>query len=160
MCFCWGVRTVQNFREGANLTANDAIRQASTFHGLSEIAAQLSPVSSPDIGELAFIQPKGICLIEAPGFKVQCLETLTGRRYTLNAHRDPTSGQGLYPSSLPISRSFTVVFIAVVCVSLHAGAGFPLFLPTNLPAFRHWFFYLLFLLSSAHSMTCMNWSIP
>ena len=75
----------QNFKEGPSLTANDAIRQASTFHGLSEIAAQLSPVSPPDIGELAFIQPKGISLIETPTFKVQCLETLTGMQvYNVN----------------------------------------------------------------------------
>ncbi|OEH79421.1 sybindin family protein [Cyclospora cayetanensis] len=70
----------RNFREGLCLKANDAIRQASTFHGLSEIAAQLSPVRPPAIGELSFIQPKGICIIEAFGFKVQCLETLTGRQ--------------------------------------------------------------------------------
>lgn len=89
-CDCWlsvrpkfswfcAVRTPQNFREGGkSLSANDAIRQASTFHGLCEIAAQLSPVSPPDIGELTYIQPKGICTVEAQGFKVHCLETLTG----------------------------------------------------------------------------------
>ncbi|KAL8425846.1 hypothetical protein Efla_007267 [Eimeria flavescens] len=73
----------KNFREGQNVSANDAIRQASTFHGLCEIAAQLSPVSQPEIGELSFIQPRGIVSIEAPTFRVQCLETLTGLRFVL-----------------------------------------------------------------------------
>ncbi|XP_026193596.1 trafficking protein particle complex subunit 4 [Cyclospora cayetanensis] len=81
----------RNFREGLCLKANDAIRQASTFHGLSEIAAQLSPVRPPAIGELSFIQPKGICIIEAFGFKVQCLETLTGLRFVLVAETGVSS---------------------------------------------------------------------
>lgn len=60
------------------MKANDAIRQASTFHGLSEIAAQLSPLSCFSSSDSSSIQPRGICLIETPQFNVQCLETLTG----------------------------------------------------------------------------------
>lgn len=78
---------LQNFKEGISVKANDAIRQASTFHGLSEIAAQLSPLSCFSSSDLSSIQPRGICLIETPQFNVQCLETLTGetREYSYRA---------------------------------------------------------------------------
>ncbi|GFE53290.1 sybindin family protein [Babesia ovis] len=58
-------------------SSNDAIRLASTLHGLSTIAPKLCvPKGKAESSLLP--QPKGITHIEANSFRLQCLETLTG----------------------------------------------------------------------------------
>lgn len=76
----------RNFSPEVRLSANDAIRLASTFHGLSAIAAQLSPAAPRGRSSaLSFLQPRGISLVEADDFKLHCLETLTGLKFALVA---------------------------------------------------------------------------
>ena len=50
--------------------SNEYLRLASTFHSLSAIAAQLSPVPS-----------SGITSVEAPTFTLHCFETPTGLKF-------------------------------------------------------------------------------
>ncbi|PFH38791.1 sybindin family protein [Besnoitia besnoiti] len=73
----------RNFTPAVQLSANDAIRLASTFHGLSAIAAQVSPASSEKGSFFNALQPKGINRVEAENFRLQCLETLTGLKFVL-----------------------------------------------------------------------------
>lgn len=63
------------------LSSNDKIRLASTFHALSAIASQVAPVRSPGgQGQLGFLQPQGITMIEADTFRLHCFHALTGLR--------------------------------------------------------------------------------
>ncbi|CEM17410.1 unnamed protein product [Vitrella brassicaformis CCMP3155] len=71
----------KDFLSDVKLTANDRIRLASTFHGLSAIAAQISPVNTSKRLPFGFLQTTGISLIEAEGFRIQCFETLTGLKF-------------------------------------------------------------------------------
>ncbi|KEP64483.1 UNVERIFIED_CONTAM: sybindin family protein [Hammondia hammondi] len=75
----------RNFTPAVQLSANDAIRLASTFHGLSAIAAQVSPAALEKGNPFAALQPRGINLIEADNFRLQCLETRTGLKFVLVA---------------------------------------------------------------------------
>ncbi|CDR96843.1 sybindin-like family protein, putative [Babesia bigemina] len=71
-------------------SSNDAIRLASTLHGLSTIAPKLCVPNSAQVQTL-LPQPKGngfrppperhagITCIESSSFRLQCYETLTGR---------------------------------------------------------------------------------
>eukprot|EP00927_Polykrikos_kofoidii_P015864 TRINITY_DN17100_c0_g2_i2.p1 TRINITY_DN17100_c0_g2~~TRINITY_DN17100_c0_g2_i2.p1 ORF type:complete len:176 (-),score=22.24 TRINITY_DN17100_c0_g2_i2:249-737(-) len=72
----------QDFNGGgtAHLSSNDKIRLSSTFHGISAIASQISPVreksgSGPAFG---FLQPSGILKLDADTFQLQCFHTPTG----------------------------------------------------------------------------------
>lgn len=58
-------------------SSNDAIRLASTLHGLSTIAPKLCVPKSSNCDSLV-PQPKGITCIEACSFRLQCFESLTG----------------------------------------------------------------------------------
>ncbi|KAH9253666.1 hypothetical protein BASA81_008284 [Batrachochytrium salamandrivorans] len=51
-----------------NLSENDAIRLASTFHSLVAISQQISPTG----------RGGGICELETTGFSLRCFQTLTG----------------------------------------------------------------------------------
>lgn len=60
------------------LGVNDRIILASTLHGISNIAAQLSPVK-PSPSQLNFLIPRGITIIETTEFRIHCYETSTGK---------------------------------------------------------------------------------
>mmetsp|Transcript_102219 Transcript_102219/g.288777 ORF Transcript_102219/g.288777 Transcript_102219/m.288777 type:complete len:155 (+) Transcript_102219:75-539(+) len=69
----------QDFQGAATLSSNDKIRLASTFHGISAIASQVSPVASNNsAGAFSFLQPSGILSVDADTFRLQCLHTATG----------------------------------------------------------------------------------
>mmetsp|Transcript_43403 Transcript_43403/g.86070 ORF Transcript_43403/g.86070 Transcript_43403/m.86070 type:complete len:152 (-) Transcript_43403:17-472(-) len=71
----------QDFLGGApQLSSNDKIRLTSTFHGISAIAAQISPVQRSG-GALGFLQPSGICALDADTFRLQCFHTPTGMKF-------------------------------------------------------------------------------
>lgn len=64
------------------LRSNECIMLASTFHSLYAISVQLSPVP----------QSSGIREIEARGFKISCLQTVTGTKFlTLSDPAQDTS---------------------------------------------------------------------
>ncbi|CAE8587326.1 unnamed protein product [Polarella glacialis] len=72
----------QEFQEGkSSLSSNDKMRLSSTFHGISAIAAQISPVKSVGGGSYSFLQPSGIVAIEADTFRMQCFHTPTGMKF-------------------------------------------------------------------------------
>jgi len=71
----------KDFTNPVKLSVNDRIRLASTFHGLSAIASQLSPVKVTKNGKLGFLFPRGISVIEGDTFKLYCHETLTGLKF-------------------------------------------------------------------------------
>eukprot|EP00919_Chromeraceae_sp_WS-2016_P074198 GHVR01175544.1.p1 GENE.GHVR01175544.1~~GHVR01175544.1.p1 ORF type:complete len:155 (+),score=19.41 GHVR01175544.1:95-559(+) len=77
----------KDFSCRVNLSSNDKIRIASTFHALCTISQQISPTpqrQSQGAGAkvpFSFLQPIGIEFIEADTFKLQCFETITGLRY-------------------------------------------------------------------------------
>mmetsp|Transcript_52179 Transcript_52179/g.124358 ORF Transcript_52179/g.124358 Transcript_52179/m.124358 type:complete len:144 (+) Transcript_52179:101-532(+) len=71
----------QDFAPDKTLTANDKIRLASTFHGISAIASQISPWQRPAAGSLSFLQPNGILALDADTFRLQCFHTLTGMKF-------------------------------------------------------------------------------
>eukprot|EP00930_Biecheleria_cincta_P055369 TRINITY_DN41696_c0_g1_i1.p1 TRINITY_DN41696_c0_g1~~TRINITY_DN41696_c0_g1_i1.p1 ORF type:complete len:153 (-),score=26.66 TRINITY_DN41696_c0_g1_i1:70-528(-) len=64
----------------AQLSPNDKIRLSSTFHGISAIAAQISPVKSARKGQFNFMQPSGISSLDADTFRLQCFHTPTGMK--------------------------------------------------------------------------------
>ena len=69
------------FSTASNLSANDKIRLASTFHALSAIAVQTGPVSTSDANSnkpFGFLQPPGIVSLDANRFRIQCFPTITG----------------------------------------------------------------------------------
>merc|ERR1712151_522609 len=69
-----------DFTGGATaLSSNDKIRLSSTFHGISAIASQISPVSnSASQNSFSFMQPSGIVAMDANNFRLQCFHTATG----------------------------------------------------------------------------------
>lgn len=76
----------RNFSSAIKLTANDKIILASTFHGLSGIAAQLTPtqlLSSRSSSQLDFLKHRGITNIQAGSFALHCFHTLTGFKFFL-----------------------------------------------------------------------------
>ena len=60
--------------KGPQLSGNDYIRAASTFHTLFSISKQVAPVSSG-----------GIVSLEADSFRLRCFQTLTGFKFILLA---------------------------------------------------------------------------
>eukprot|EP00434_Breviolum_minutum_P005148 symbB.v1.2.004540.t1/scaffold256.1/size249868/11 len=58
------------------LSSNDKIRLSSTFHGISAIAAQISPVRRSG-GAFSFLQTTGIRTLDADTFRLQCFHTAT-----------------------------------------------------------------------------------
>ncbi|KAF8819614.1 sybindin family protein [Cardiosporidium cionae] len=73
----------RNFSPKVQLSSNEEIRVASTFHGLSAIASRLSPVSSRENFQLSFLEPTSINSIEADNFRFVCYEALTGLKFYL-----------------------------------------------------------------------------
>mmetsp|Transcript_100625 Transcript_100625/g.285150 ORF Transcript_100625/g.285150 Transcript_100625/m.285150 type:complete len:153 (-) Transcript_100625:94-552(-) len=69
-----------DFQGAAVLSSNDKIRLSSTFHGISAIASQISPVPRSGQGAFGFLQPSGIALLDGGQFKLQCFHTLTGMK--------------------------------------------------------------------------------
>ncbi|KAH7648800.1 hypothetical protein RS030_111979 [Cryptosporidium xiaoi] len=69
------------------LSANDRIRLASTFHGLCTIARQISPVKTKKSNEI-IRSPRGISSIVTDYFRMECFETLTGLRFFLVASNE------------------------------------------------------------------------
>ncbi|CAK8993337.1 unnamed protein product [Durusdinium trenchii] len=71
----------------SQLSSNDKIRLSSTFHGISAIAAQISPVKRSG-GPFSFLQTTGIRTLDADTmmddgnanwvFRLQCFHTATG----------------------------------------------------------------------------------
>eukprot|EP00386_Alphamonas_edax_P012754 GDKI01039634.1.p1 GENE.GDKI01039634.1~~GDKI01039634.1.p1 ORF type:complete len:162 (-),score=25.85 GDKI01039634.1:171-656(-) len=73
-----------------NLSSNDRIVLASTFHSLSAIAQQISPVQMGGTNSKvtglqgALLQASNSCginVMEADSFKMQCFQTLTGMKF-------------------------------------------------------------------------------
>ncbi|CAJ1410559.1 unnamed protein product [Effrenium voratum] len=60
--------------QGSHLSSNDKIRLSSTFHGISAIAAQISPKRSGG----SFSSLQGIRTLDADTFRLQCFHTATG----------------------------------------------------------------------------------
>ncbi|KAF8819498.1 sybindin family protein [Cardiosporidium cionae] len=81
----------RNFSPKVQLSSNEEIRVASTFHGLSAIASRLSPVLSHENSQLSFLEPTGINSIEADNFRLICYETLTGLKFYLVAETQVTN---------------------------------------------------------------------
>ena len=67
----------QDYVKMSKLGGNDYLRLGSTFHGLHAIMRQLCPVSGPNIG--------GIKTLDADGFRLECLQTLTGTKFFIIA---------------------------------------------------------------------------
>lgn len=65
------------------MSANEKIILASTFHGISGIAAQLTPAQLCGRSPLDFIRPRGITAVEAQKFKLYCFNTPTGLKFLL-----------------------------------------------------------------------------
>jgi len=63
----------------AKLDVNDHLRLASTFHGLALIMQQLSPLGG---------NSSGMELLEADGFVLQSMDTLTGLKFFVSAEPD------------------------------------------------------------------------
>mmetsp|Transcript_35801 Transcript_35801/g.95973 ORF Transcript_35801/g.95973 Transcript_35801/m.95973 type:complete len:152 (-) Transcript_35801:34-489(-) len=66
---------------GSTLSSNDKIRLSSTFHGISAIASQVSPVRNRAGGAFSYLQPRGITSMDASTFRLQCFPTLTGMKF-------------------------------------------------------------------------------
>mmetsp|Transcript_11014 Transcript_11014/g.27784 ORF Transcript_11014/g.27784 Transcript_11014/m.27784 type:complete len:160 (+) Transcript_11014:87-566(+) len=73
-----GVWFMTGFFGGPGMKSNEKLRVASTFHGLSAIAAQVSPVKVPPGGQLAGLQNRGITSIEANAYTLTCFHSPTG----------------------------------------------------------------------------------
>eukprot|EP00928_Gymnodinium_smaydae_P046933 TRINITY_DN31290_c0_g1_i1.p2 TRINITY_DN31290_c0_g1~~TRINITY_DN31290_c0_g1_i1.p2 ORF type:complete len:152 (-),score=33.00 TRINITY_DN31290_c0_g1_i1:11-466(-) len=65
------------------LSSNDKIRLSSTFHGISAIASQISPVQRPETSgtSMEFLQPNGIVALDADTFRLQCFHAPTGLKF-------------------------------------------------------------------------------
>ncbi|CAK8993335.1 unnamed protein product [Durusdinium trenchii] len=78
---CWWIlnKLEVNFhyQGSSQLSSNDKIRLSSTFHGISAIAAQISPVKRSG-GPFSFLQTTGIRTLDADTFRLQCFHTATG----------------------------------------------------------------------------------
>jgi len=76
---------VQDYAEIPKLAANERIMLASTFHGLSAIAGQLSPGTDNS----------GIQLLESDTFKFHSFMSLTGMNFLVMASLDQTGVEHL-----------------------------------------------------------------
>eukprot|EP00035_Acanthoeca_spectabilis_P023058 m.447414 g.447414 ORF g.447414 m.447414 type:complete len:148 (+) comp19512_c0_seq1:179-622(+) len=76
---------VQDYAEIPKLPANERIMLASTFHGLSAIAGQLSPGTDNS----------GIQILESDTFKLQSFMSLTGMNFLVMASLDQTGVEQL-----------------------------------------------------------------